>query len=482
MAYPSSILWYDYETYGIRFERDRIVQFACIRTDLNLNQIEDAEEFHSKISDDYLPDPAACLVHGYTPDDVIDYALSEADFTERVYRILSQPNTCSVGYNTESFDHKFTQHLFFRNLRDPYAWHWDKGNSKWDVIDLVRQTAFLRPGVINAKRTERGKSFKLSDIAAANNIQISKAHDALSDVMTTINIIKLIKEKAPDLYDLNFKMRLKENVIDFLEEHWQSPILLTSRFIPSELNHTSLVVPICSHPSFSSRYIAYDLRRDIGILSSKTPEELKQLLFSKNTEAKENIDRPGFVTIDTSKSPALWNISSSKVHLEWEMEFQLSSSQALQKITNLDEIINHCFKYEDKEIDPKLDIEETLYTGIFTSDHDRRKLSEIIVSLNNSESVSLIDFQDSLRLRRLSKRYMARNFYQLMSDNDKKNWRLFVRNRLMAEDVYGVSMIKRNMLLIDESISKHTSAEDLWILNSLLGRVKKIALKYDIDV
>jgi len=174
MVGPSSILWYDYETYGINFQTDRIVQFACIRTDLKPSQIEDPEEFYCNISDDYLPHPAACLIHGYTLDDVSDYALSEADFAERVCRILSQPNTCSAGYNTESFDHKFTQHLFFRNLWNPYVWHWDNGNSKWDVIDLVRQTAFLRPGVIKSKLSENGRSFKLSDIADENNIQIKR--------------------------------------------------------------------------------------------------------------------------------------------------------------------------------------------------------------------------------------------------------------------------------------------------------------------
>lgn len=34
-----TFLWYDYETWGAQPARDRIAQFAGIRTDLNLNPI-----------------------------------------------------------------------------------------------------------------------------------------------------------------------------------------------------------------------------------------------------------------------------------------------------------------------------------------------------------------------------------------------------------------------------------------------------------
>ena len=34
-------LWYDYESYGLDPAQDRIAQFAYVRTDENLNQIDE---------------------------------------------------------------------------------------------------------------------------------------------------------------------------------------------------------------------------------------------------------------------------------------------------------------------------------------------------------------------------------------------------------------------------------------------------------
>jgi exonuclease I len=26
----------------------------------------------------------------------------------------------------------------YRNFIDPYAWHWKNGNTRWDILDVVR--------------------------------------------------------------------------------------------------------------------------------------------------------------------------------------------------------------------------------------------------------------------------------------------------------------------------------------------------------
>ena len=61
-------LWYDFETYGADPKRDRISQFAGIRTDENFNILEEYEYF-CKLNYDYIPNPEACLVTGITPLD-----------------------------------------------------------------------------------------------------------------------------------------------------------------------------------------------------------------------------------------------------------------------------------------------------------------------------------------------------------------------------------------------------------------------------
>jgi len=50
----SSILWYDLETFGIDPRHDRIAQFACIRTDENLQEIDEPIKLYCKPPMDYF--------------------------------------------------------------------------------------------------------------------------------------------------------------------------------------------------------------------------------------------------------------------------------------------------------------------------------------------------------------------------------------------------------------------------------------------
>ena len=63
----SSIYWHDYETFGISPQKDRPVQFAGRRTDLNLNPVGDPLNILCQQTEDYLPQPMAALVTGITP-------------------------------------------------------------------------------------------------------------------------------------------------------------------------------------------------------------------------------------------------------------------------------------------------------------------------------------------------------------------------------------------------------------------------------
>ncbi len=54
---PPSFLFYDLETFGQDPRRTRIAQFAAVRTDTQLNVIEEPISFLVKPADDLLPHP-----------------------------------------------------------------------------------------------------------------------------------------------------------------------------------------------------------------------------------------------------------------------------------------------------------------------------------------------------------------------------------------------------------------------------------------
>ena len=95
----SSIYWYDFETFGANPQKDRVCQFAGVRTDENLNIIGDPLVIFCKPSDDFLPNPFACLITGITPQTALAKGINEFEFTQKINEEFSTPNTCVVGYN-----------------------------------------------------------------------------------------------------------------------------------------------------------------------------------------------------------------------------------------------------------------------------------------------------------------------------------------------------------------------------------------------
>src|SRR5690554_5801270 len=133
-----SIYWHDYETFGSDPRRDRASQFAGIRTDLDLNEIDEPLMVYCRPAPDYLPHPEACLITGITPQQAQQHGVPEAEFIARIHQQFSQPGTCVAGYNNIRFDDEVTRQLLYRNFHDPYEREWKHGNSRWDIIDMLR--------------------------------------------------------------------------------------------------------------------------------------------------------------------------------------------------------------------------------------------------------------------------------------------------------------------------------------------------------
>mgnify|MGYP002067638097 CR=1 FL=1 len=96
MTQPS-FFWHDYETFGVNPRRDRPAQFAGVRTDLDLNQIEAPVMHYCKPAPDILPEPEACLLTAILPQMCLDKGLNEAAFADAVLLHLAQPGTVGVG-------------------------------------------------------------------------------------------------------------------------------------------------------------------------------------------------------------------------------------------------------------------------------------------------------------------------------------------------------------------------------------------------
>src|SRR5688572_23765181 len=102
-----SLLWYDLETFGRDPRRSRIAQFAAIRTDLALEPVGAPLSLFCRPADDLLPSPGATMITGITPQRALAEGLIEAEFVGRIAEEMSQPGTCTIGYNSLRFDDEF---------------------------------------------------------------------------------------------------------------------------------------------------------------------------------------------------------------------------------------------------------------------------------------------------------------------------------------------------------------------------------------
>ena len=212
-----TLYWHDYETWGANPRKDRAAQFAGVRTDREFHVIGEPLVLYCKPADDMLPHPEACLITGITPQKALRDGVPEAEFFRLVHGELGRPGTCALGYNSIRFDDEFTRYGLYRNFFDPYAREWQNGNSRWDIIDMVRLTRALRPEGIQWPDHPDGKpSFRLDELTRANGIEHASAHDALSDVHATIALARLIKARQTRLYDYVYRMRGKQQAAQSL--------------------------------------------------------------------------------------------------------------------------------------------------------------------------------------------------------------------------------------------------------------------------
>lgn len=432
-----TLLWHDYETWGVSPKFDKPSQFAGIRTDLDLNIIGEPEVFYCKPPQDYLPQPEACLVTGITPQKALREGLTEAEFADRIHALFSAPNTCVAGYNNIRFDDEVTRYLFFRNFYDPYAREWQNGNSRWDIIDLVRACYALRPEGIEWPTVERdGKevvSFRLELLTAANGISHEAAHDAMSDVYATIAMAKLIKEKQPKLYDFIFNLKNKKQVADLLNVADLTPIVHTSSKISSEHGCTSWFAPIAYHPINKNAVIAIDLAQNPQPLVDLSPREIEQRLYTRRDELAEDESLIPVKLIHTNKcpvvAPAKTLLPENAARLQIDREACLANLKTIKDNLDIREKLIEVFSSNPYESDETVDPEHSLYGGNFFSHADKAQM-EILHQLPKEQLANHpFHFQDE-RLSTLLFRYRARNYPLTLTDSEQAQWQNHCKTKI----------------------------------------------------
>ena len=428
-----TLYWYDLETFGLNPQLDRVAQFAGIRTNDNFEIIGEPLVLYNKITPDYVPDPKACLITGITPQKTMDEGLPEREFIAKIDKEFSVPGTCVVGYNNLNFDDEFIRNMYYRNFYDPYSREWMNGNTRWDIIDMVRAAHDLRPEGINWLRNEKNKPvFRLDKLTVANNIDHENAHDALADVYATIAMAKLIHEKQTKLLRYIFTHRTKDSLRQLINLQTREPLVYTSSVFTSEKGCTSIVAPVAGDPGNSNTLYFFDLRYDPEELLSLSESEIRRRMFTPKKELPKNEDLH-IVKVQINKCPVLSPVSTVDEKTAKRLGLDLEKCKTNSIKLNSDPLLTQRFikifsknNYTKSEADPDLQI----YSGGFFKDKD--KASFEIIKTTPADKLFNLDliFQDT-RIQELFWRYKCRNYPEYMNGATIKKWKSYCAGRLL---------------------------------------------------
>ena len=439
MSKNPTFYWHDYETFGTQPQKDWPSQFAGLRTDENLNIIGEPLMIYCRPAEDCLPQPEACLITGISPQLALEKGLREKDFIAQIHQQMAQANTCSAGYNSIRFDDEVTRNALYRNFYDPYQREYMNGNSRWDIIDLLRMCYALRPEGIEWPLTEEGQvSFRLELLTRANNISHQGAHDALVDVVATIEMAKLIKNKQGKLFEYFLSFRKKEKVTELLNIHQPQPVLHVSSKYPASQQRLALVLPLLKEPGNNNAIVVFDLSKDPALILEQDAETIRKLLYTRSEDLAENQQRIPLKSVHTNKCPALAPLATARAQDIERLQLDIARGHQHQEIllkhhSEIQKKLTEVFSGNDfpQHKDPDL----MIYSGGFFSREDKNKMAALI----NYDAAQLQKAQDNLnfsdaRISEMLFRYRARNFPESLRADEQQRWKQFRKRKLNGDE------------------------------------------------
>ncbi|KQY52543.1 exodeoxyribonuclease I [Lysobacter sp. Root494] len=432
---PASFLFYDLETFGADPRTSRIAQFAAIRTDTELNAVDEPISIFVRPAEDLLPSPMATLITGIAPQHAMREGMNEAQAFAIIFDEMARPETCTLGYNSLRFDDEFVRHGLFRNFYDAYEREWRGGNCRWDLLDVLRLAHALRPeGLVWPKREDGATSFKLEHLAEANGVRIGDAHEALSDVRALIGLARKFRQAQPRLWEYALKLRDKRFAASLIDVAAMTPVLHVSQRFPAARLCSAPVVPLARHPRIDNRVIVFDLEQDPEVPLRLSPGEIADRLYTPAADLPEGESRIALKEIHLNKCPVLvaWDHLRAPDFERLRIDpVQVQARVALLRDAGpeLAEKVRQVFASERDRTPP--DVDASLYDG-FMGDGDKRIFAEVRATPPLALGAKAFGFRDP-RLPELLFRYRARNWPETLSVSERARWNDYRRLRLREE-------------------------------------------------
>lgn len=409
-------IFYDTETTGLNLAFDQILQFAAIVTDENFVE-KGRFECRCRLLPWVVPSPTALVVTGVSPDDLNDPELPcYFEMMGRIKSWLDQWNPAVyIGFNSMRFDEQLLHRAFWQTLHPPYLTV-SNGNSRLDILPIVRALSQLRPQSLNYPLSESGKlTFKLDRLAPENGFNAHNAHDAMGDVEATIFIAKKIRNNARDIWDVLSNRTQKSDVSDLLNE--EQPIYFAAG----------------KSTPFWGRRIDKNRPSSKTIIANLDPNWTKaEDLMARGEPTEENMKK--FIhTISMNKAPVIFSqLEALDLFGEAPTDKTQENLRILEKL-KLGEVLKIFSGFSSQEnTNQTLELEQTIYDGFATKNDTALML--IFQKSDWQNRLTLVDKFSNFRFKKLAMRIIYLSAPDLLSKSEQKDFQLNVQDRLSVSD------------------------------------------------
>jgi exodeoxyribonuclease I len=420
---------FDTETTGLRQGWDQILHFAALRTDADL-QVKDEFEERSRLQPHVVAHPQALLTNGLPIVRLRDPTLpSHYEMVCRIRRkLLDWSPAIFAGFNSIGFDEHMLRHALFQSLYDPYLTS-TPGNGRADVMGLALTAVALNPGCLRVPRHESGRpTFKLERLAAENGLAYETAHDALSDAKVTLELCRLIRDRAEEAWQRFNRFSTKAGVTQFIEA--EDGFVLTE-FFGNEAYHRA-VVCLGQEPRNANGRFCLDLALDPRHWRAMTDEELAAALLRKPSPIRR---------LATNAAPtltALWEAPADWLN---GLDLTMAEDRARRFAEDDDLRMRLIQAYTASWTDTVASThpEDCLYSGGFPCDEDKRRRGDFHEA-SRSERLRIIDAFEDPRLQAFGRRLFHAEHRGSFSEAERLAADLDLADRLLEEHRGGLTL------------------------------------------
>ncbi len=405
----NSYLFYDIETSGLNKCFDQALQFAAIRTDLELNELE-RHEILIKLNPDTVPSPQAILVHQLTFEQ-LKTGMCEYEAMLEIHRLFNTPGTITVGYNTLGFDDELLRFSFYRNLLTPYTHQYANNCGRMDLYPITVMYYLFQPDGITWPKIAEKITLKLEHLNSHNELVSGKAHDAMTDVTAALALARLLR-KTRKMWDylcgyFNKKIALERLAnLTFVFSGYRQALLFDGSF-GGEKFYQCPVLDLGMHNHYTNQSLWLQL--DSPHLAETTLDSIAKTTFVyRKRFAEQPLLLPLSKRFDKYLSDNRRKLIASNV--DW-----------LQRNPQiLGEIIRYHKEYKYPEV-LNLDVDAALYQNGFLKDTELQLCNRFhLASL--SEKVELIKHFTNPNLRIQAIRILGRNYPEALSANYRQEF------------------------------------------------------------